>query len=231
MKQAQHIYQLGLAFPRELQCQVDWLVTWRRVAGGLSPAHQQALRRYLGDLGIGGKKVGKRLNAQVEHEGWRLLASLEHITGTTRTAIGSELLRKLKKEPSDSAWLWDLSRLGARIPLYGPLHCVVSAETAAEWIRALLDSSKITHETAAAVVQLGRRVDDRARDISQDVTRFAVSRLKSDGVADDAFLRPLQEYIVPTRLDVVRTLGDSLPVGMELESTSRCLSPIVALMS
>jgi len=121
--------------------------------------------------------------------------------------------------------------MGARIPLYGPLHCVVSAETAAEWIGALLESSEITHETAAAVVQLGRRVDDRARDISQDVTRFAVSKLKSAGAADNAFLCPLQEYIVPTRVEVVRTLGDSLPVGMELESTSRCLSPVIALTS
>jgi molecular chaperone DnaK (HSP70) len=231
MKQAQQIYQAGLAFPRELQCQVDWLVTWRRVAGGLSSAHQQALRRYLADLGIGGKKVVKRLNSQVEHEGWRLLASLEYLTGTTRAALGTELLRKLKKERSDSAWLWSLARLGARIPLFGPLPCVVSPETAAEWIGALLDSSEVTHETAAAVVQLGRRVDDRARDVSQAVTRFAVSKLKSAGVADDAFLRPLEEYIVPTRLDVVRTLGDSLPVGMELESTSRCLSPVVALTS
>jgi DNA-K related protein len=76
---------------------------------------------------------------------------------------------------------------------------VVSAQTAAEWIGALLGSSEVTHETAAAVVQLGRRVDDRARDISQDVARSAVSKLKSAEVADDASLRPLQEYIVPTR--------------------------------
>jgi molecular chaperone DnaK (HSP70) len=231
MKHAQYIYQAGLVFPRELQCQVDWLVTWRRVAGGLSSAHQQAVRRYLGELGIGGKKVAKRLNSQVERDGWRLLASLEHLTGTTRAALGTELLRKLKKEPSDSAWLWSLARLGARIPLYGPLHCVVSAETAADWIAALLDSSEVTHETAAAVVQLGRRVDDRARDVRQDARRFAVSKLKSAGVSDDAILRPLQEYIFPTRLDVVHTLGDSLPVGMELESTSICLSPILALTS
>jgi hypothetical protein len=108
---------------------------------------------------------------------------------------------------------------------------VVPAETSADWIAALLDLPELTHETAATVVQLGRRVDDRARDISQDVARFAVSKLESAGVADDDFLRPLQEYIVPARLDVVRTLGDSLPVGMELESTSVCLSPVVALAS
>jgi hypothetical protein len=231
MKGARRIYQAGLAFPGDLQCQVDWLVAWRRIAGGLSSAHQQELRHYLANLGIGGKKISKRLNAQLEHEGWRLLASLEHLPGTTRAALGSELLRKLKREPSDSAWLWSLARLGMRIPLYGPLTCVVPAETVAGWIAALLDSSKVTHETAAAVVQLGRRVDDRARDISHDVTLPAVSKLKSAAVADDAFLRPLQECIAPARSDVVRALGEPLPIGMELESTSKCLSPVVALIS
>jgi len=231
MKEARRIYQEGLAFPQELQCQVDWLVAWRRIAGGLSSAHQQQLRRYLEDLGIGTKKISKRLNSQVEHEGWRLLASLEHLSGTTRGALGSELVRKLERKPSDSAWLWSLARLGVRIPFYGSLNCVVSAETAASWIAALLDSPEITHETASAVLQLGRRVDDRARDISQDVTRSAVSRLKSAAAADDVFLRPLQECLIPTHSDVVRTFGEPLPTGMQLESTSRCLSPVVALIS
>jgi len=220
-----------LAFPQDLQCQVDWLVAWRRITGGLSSAHQQELRHYLENLGIGGKKISKRLNSQVEHEGWRLLASLEHLPGTTRRALGSELLRKLKKEPSDTAWLWSLARLGMRIPLYGQLNCVVPAETAADWIATLLDSSKLTHQTAAAVVQLGRRVEDRARDISHDVALSAVSKLKSAAAADDAFLRPLREYIAPTHADVVYTLGERLPIGLELESTSKCLSPVGALIS
>ena len=231
MKDARRIYQVGLAFPQDLQCQVDWLVAWRRVAGGLSSAHQQELRHYLENLGIGGKKTPKRLNSQVEHEGWRLVASLEHLPATTRAALGSELLRKLKREPSDAAWLWSLARLGMRIPVYGPLNCVVPAETAAGWITALLDSSEVTHATAAAVVQLGRRVGDRVRDIGQDVTLSAVRKLKSAAVADDACLRPLEESIAPTRSDVVYALGEALPTGMELESTSKCLSPVVALIS
>jgi hypothetical protein len=229
--QARRIYQVGLAFPRELQSQVDWLVLWRRIAGGLSAAHQQELRNYLGDLGIGRKKPGTRLNSQLEHDGWRLLASLEHLPGGARAALGSELLRKLKKEPSDSSWLWSLGRFGVRIPLYGSLNCVIPAETAADWITALLDLRELTHETACAVVQLGRRVDDRTRDISQEVVRSTIARLKSAGVADDAFLRPLQEYIVPVRADVVRTFGEPLPKGLELESTANCLSPVTALTS
>jgi len=226
---ARRIYQAGLAFPRELQCQVDWLVLWRRIGGGLSSAHHQELRNYLGDLGIGRKKPGTRLNSQLEHDGWRLLASLEHLSGATRAALGGELLRKLRKEPSDSGWLWSLGRFGVRIPLYGSLSCLIPAETAADWIAALLDLRELTHETASAVVQLGRRVDHRTRDISQDVVRSAVARLKSAGVADDIFLRPLHEYIAPVRADVARTFGESMPKGLELESTANCLSSVAAL--
>jgi hypothetical protein len=89
--QAGRIYQVGLAFPRELQSQVDWLVLWRRIGGGLNSVHQQELRNYLGDLGIGRKKPGTRLNSQLEHDGWRLLASLEHLSSSgenPQTAAG-----------------------------------------------------------------------------------------------------------------------------------------------
>ena len=231
MIQVRRIYQAGLAFPRELQCQVDWLVLWRRIGAGLSSAHHQELRNYLGDLGIGRKKPGTRLNAQLEHDGWRLLASLEHLSGTTRAALGSELLRKLRKEPSDSGGLWSLGRFGVRIPLYGSLSCLIPAQTAADWITALLDLRELTRETASAVVQIGRRVDHHTRDISQDVVRSAIAKLKSAGVADDVFLWPLREYASPTHADVVRTFGESLPKGLELESTVNCLSSVTALTS
>jgi uncharacterized protein DUF3731 len=229
LSQARRIYSAGLAFPRELQSQVDWLVMWRRIAGGLGAAHQHELRNDLGDMGIGRKKPGTRLNSQVEHDGWRLLASLEHLSGATRAALGSELLRKLRKEPSDSGWLWSLGRFGARIPLYGSLSCVVPAEIASEWTAALLELRELTPETASAILQLGRRVEDRARDISPDVARSAVAKLKSAGVADDALLRPLLEYGAPVRADVLRTFGEPLPKGLELESTANCLSPVPAL--
>jgi hypothetical protein len=229
--QARRIYQGGLAFPRELQSQVDWLVLWRRIGGGLSSAHQHELRNYLGDLGIGRKKAGTRLNPQLEHDGWRLLASLEHLSGATRAALGSELVRKLRREPSDSGWLWSLGRFGVRIPLYGSLSCLIPAETAVDWITALLNLPELTHETASAVVQLGRRVDHRTRDITQDVVQSAIAGLKSAGVADDIFLRPLHEYVAPVRADVVRTFGEPLPKGLELESTANCLSSVTALTS
>src|SRR5438128_11918828 len=74
---------------------------------------------------------------------------------------------------------------GCASPLYGALSCVIPAETAADWITALLDLRELTHETASAVVQLGKRVDHRTRDIGRDVVRSAIAELTSAGVADD----------------------------------------------
>ena len=41
MTQARKIYMAGLVFAKEVQCQVEWLVLWRRVAGGLNAGQQQ----------------------------------------------------------------------------------------------------------------------------------------------------------------------------------------------
>jgi hypothetical protein len=227
--QMRKLYQMGLAFHSNPQNQVNWLVLWRRIAGGLGAAHQHEIRNYLGGIGIGRKKPGTRLNPQVERDAWRLLASLEHLSGATRAALGLELLRKLKKEPTDGAWLWSVGRFGARIPLYGSLTCVVPAETAAEWIKQLLGLREITHETANAVVQLGRRTDDRTRDVGEEAVKSAARQLELADITDDAIMQRLTEFIPPDRTDVARTFGEAFPKGLRIQSTAACLSPVGAI--
>jgi molecular chaperone DnaK (HSP70) len=229
MNLLRRIQQAGLVFRDSLQNQVDWLVLWRRVSGGLAAAQQNELRNYLGALGIGkALKKGPRLNAQMEREGWRLLASLENLSGVTRAALGNELLRKLKKEPGESAWLWSLGRFGARVPLYGALTCVTPRETAEQWVTAIVDAKEIASEAAATVVQLARLTGDRSRDLSEAVREHAIARLRGTG-PDEPLLAPLQSLVVPTRGDVSRTFGEPLPRGIVLESTTDCLSPVSAI--
>ncbi len=227
MSRMRTLYQSGLAFAANLQNQINWLVLWRRISPGLSAAHQHEIRNYLGGIGIGRKKPGTRLNSQLERDGWRLLASLEHLSGSTRAALGAELLRKLKNEPSEGAWLWSLGRFGARVPLYGSAACVVPTATAEEWIQFLLDLAEVRHETASPIVQLGRRTDDRMRDISDEVRNLALIKLRA--VADEPLLRCLTKFVVPDRSDVSRAFGEPLPKGIELHSTADCLSPVSAI--
>ncbi|HEU0176781.1 MAG TPA: Hsp70 family protein, partial [Blastocatellia bacterium] len=216
ISQARKIYMAGLTFPRELQCQVEWLVLWRRVAGGLNANQQNELfHRHKMALGVGGKKLNGRLNTQVEREGWRLLASLEHLPSPTREALGKELLIKVKGQPTNQSFLWSLGRLGARIPLYGPLNCVIPAEVAAQWMKSLLRLDELTPDVASAVVQLGARTNDPHRDVDTDARWEAMVKLNEVGLTG-ALIESLREYVPPGRNDAVRIFGESLPEGLRL---------------
>jgi molecular chaperone DnaK (HSP70) len=216
INQARRFYMTGLAFPSDLQCQVEWLVLWRRVAGGFNAGQQHELyQKYASLLGAGKKKTGGRQNSQVEHEGWRLLASLEHLPAPVRAAMGEDLLVKIKKEPDDKAWLWSLGRLGARIPLYGPLNCVVAVETASEWLKFLLDLPEFTVETASAVVQLGSLTNDPLRDIDGELRQGAIARLSKAQTSEDLG-RALLQYTPPAPADAMRIFGESLPEGLRI---------------
>ncbi|HVG21403.1 MAG TPA: Hsp70 family protein [Blastocatellia bacterium] len=216
MTQARKIYLAGLAFPKDIQCQVEWFVLWRRVAGGLTAGQQIELyQRLLSALGIGGKKQGGRLNTQIEHEGLRLLASLEHLPAQTRVGLGRSLLARIKEKPANKGYLWSLGRLGARIPFYGPLNSVVPADTAAEWIKALLNLPEMTTDAASAVVQLGARTEDAGRDVSDALRDKAIARLAQAGIPDD-LIESLRAYVPPARSDAQRIFGESLPEGLRL---------------
>ncbi len=216
INQARRVYLAGLAFPNDPQCQVEWLVLWRRVVGGFNAGQQRELYQKYGSLlGVGGKKTGGRLNAQVEHESWRLLASLEHLPVSERVSLGEQLLARIKKEPGDKASLWSLGRLGARIPLYGPLNSVVGVQTASKWLQALLDLPEFTAETASAIVQLGSRTDDRLRDIDDDLRQKAIARLEAAGTSPE-LTRGLHQYVPPEQADAMRIFGESLPEGLRI---------------
>jgi hypothetical protein len=218
----------GPAFPRDVQNEAEWLILWRRVAGGVNASQQQELyRKYAAMLAVG-KKKRPRLNSQIEHEGWRLLASLEHLHGSTRAALGDELLSRIIKDPTDTGWLWSLGRVGSRIPLYGPLACIVASEKAAEWLKAMLDLPAMTSEAAYAIAQLGRRTGDSLRDVSEVLREEAISRLTEAGLGDE-YLPMLHKFIPPDRSDVARMLGESLPKGLRLVSSAECLLSITAL--
>jgi hypothetical protein len=181
-------------FADDLQCQVELLVLLRRIAGGINASEQQALYRKL--IGRADLRKKGRVNRQLEYERWRLLASLEHLLGSDRASLGDEVLSKIRKEPENAIWLWSLGRVGARIPLYGPLHSVVTPEIAREWLKVLLDLSAFTAATASAIALIARRTEDRSRDIDDAIRERTLSRLIAIGV-DEEIIQLLSKY-VPT---------------------------------
>jgi hypothetical protein len=213
-----------LVFADDLQCRAELLVLLRRIAGGISASEQQALyRKY--KRHVGNQKKG-RLNRQLDHEEWRLVASLEHLSGTTRASLGQELLAKIRKEPGDAIWPWALGRLGARIPLYGPPHSVVAAEVAGEWLEALLDFST-SATIVSSIALIARRTDDRSRDIDEAIRDQAISRLVGLGIGEETILL-LSKYVPPEQADAVRSFGESLPPDLQLVSSANCLLSVPA---
>lgn len=220
-------------FTDDLPCQVETLVMLRRVSGGISASQQQMLfKKYERLVGLGGRpgKKRARVNRQLEHEAWRLMASLEHLPASTRGPLGNALLAQIRKNPDDAIRLWSLGRLGARVPLYGPLHSVVPAEVAGEWAEALLNLSVFTAATAFAIVMLARCTDDRSRDLDDGIRGQAASRLAALGIAGE-LAQLLSKYVPPERADAVRSFGESLPPGLQLTSSSSCLLSVPALHS
>jgi hypothetical protein len=217
----------NLVFFDHLQCQVAAAVLLRRIAGGVNASEQQTLyRKYASASG----SKNKRGNRQLEYERWRLLASLEHLLGGTRALLGNEVMAKIKREPGDAMWLWSLGRLGTRVPLYGPLHSVVSAEIAGEWLKALLNLPTFTAVTTSAIVPVARRTDDRSRDIDEVIREQTISRLMALGIGEET-IQSLSKYVPPERADAVRSFGESLPPGLQLVSSSNCLLSVPAFHS
>jgi hypothetical protein len=203
------------------------LVLLRRIAGGINASEQHALYRKHKSL-PGSKK--KRINRQLEYEKWRLLGNLEHLQGSIRASLGNELVAKIRKEPGDAIWLWSLGRMGARIPLYGPLHSVVEPEIAGHWLKALLDLSTLKAAADSAIVLIARRTDDRSRDIHEAIREQTISRLMALGIGEET-IQVLSKYVPPERADAVRTFGESLPPGLQVSSSSSCLLSLPALHS
>ncbi|HEX7318246.1 MAG TPA: Hsp70 family protein [Pyrinomonadaceae bacterium] len=213
---ARKVYHEGLYFEKDVQCQVEWVILWQRVAGGLNAGQQLELyERHKGLLGVGGKKAKGRINRQVEREGLLLLASLEHLPSSIRVELGEDLLARIEEEPGNKSFTWALGRLGARVPFYGPLNCVVSPEAAARWAASLLALPELTAHVATAVSQLAARTDDPLRDVEPDFRQEAVRRLAEAGAAEEV-LEALRTHIPRSRAAAVRIFGESLPEGLRL---------------
>jgi molecular chaperone DnaK (HSP70) len=208
-------YAAGLAFPRDTQAQVEWLVLWQRVAAGFTASQQQELaRRMTGMLGLGAKK-GTRLNPQMLREAWRLLANLERLDAAQRAKLGEDAVAQLEREPTANAFAWTVGRFGARTPAYGPLSSVVAPQAVDRWLDAMLALKRLTAETAAAMVQMAALTGDPVREVSDPIRERVRQRLADEGIFEEA-TTPLREIVPPERLDRARLFGDALPEGLRI---------------
>ncbi|HMG24783.1 MAG TPA: hypothetical protein VK607_25775, partial [Kofleriaceae bacterium] len=217
------VFNENLAHPRSEPGKLAWWIAWRRIAGGLAKGQQDQIFDRLARLLLPNPLQAKKLtearpSKQELAEMWRAVASLERLAVGNKLKLGEELLRRLepRKGREDAVHLWALSRLGARVPLYGPLNAVIAPGKVADWLAQLCAWDWPEPDKAAfPLAQLGRRTGDRARDLD-DATRArlaAVVRAMPGG--DRAAVLVEQVVELEAREERV-ALGDTLPAGLKL---------------
>jgi hypothetical protein len=219
IRQIIKIYQGGVIFPRDLQCRVEWWILWRRVVGGLNEKQQMALFRDLFPLLLSEKKSGKkhrRVTPQERAEMWRTLANLERLPINHKEEIGKALIKQMGTCRGEGLNMWVLSRIGTRIPLYGPLNSVVPARTVTDWIEQTLKAPwKKPAQTAFSVVQMASFTGDRERDIEPSLRDRIRERLQ--GLEDgERLAQRLCEMVPLNASEQDRVFGEGLPGGLHL---------------
>lgn len=208
-------------------CRTESWILWRRIAGGLGAGQQRAVaeplvssirtlhRRLTGGRGRGGDVS---YSPQESVELWRLLGSLELLSVPLKIELGKmvlDLLPKPKQRPARSALAWTLGRLGARVPVYGPLNRIVPADVASEWLRSLMKQRAVDSADPFAAMELARRTDDRYRDVTEKLRRDVESWLEQHE-APSHFIELVRDGGQLDQDDQGQVFGESLPVGLRI---------------
>lgn len=207
-------------------CRVEWLILWRRIAGGLAAGQQRALadplialvRPAVASKGGKSRKPDFAAGSHEAAEVWRLLGSLELLSVSSKIELAEALLELVAREKVGAvrdAGIWALGRLGARVPMYGPLNTVVPSERAERWIATLIDSKLPPEALAFSIVQMARRTGDRYRDIAESrrervlawLDRLDVPAHYRELVAEGGQLQEEEQGLM---------FGESLPRGLRV---------------
>jgi len=217
------VFNENLAHPRSEPGKLAWWITWRRIAGGLAKGQQDQIFDRLARLLLPNPLQAKKLtearpSKQELAEMWRMVASLERLPVGHKLKLGDELMRRLepRKGREDAVHLWALSRLGARVPLYGPLNAVIAPARISDWLTQLCAWDWPEPDKAAfPLAQLGRRTGDRARDVDDAVRARLAATVRALPGGDRAAVLVEQVVELEAREERV-ALGDTLPAGLKL---------------
>jgi hypothetical protein len=217
------VFNENLAFPKSEPGRLAWWIAWRRIAGGLAKGQQEQIYDRVAQLLLPSPKQAKKLaelkpSKQELAEMWRAVASMERLPIPHKVKLGDELVHRMdaRKGREDPVHLWALSRLGARVPLYGPLDAVVPPSKVREWLAVLVAWDWPEPDKAAfPLAQLGRRTGDRTRDLDDATRTQLADMLRRLPGGERAAVLVEQVVALEAREERV-ALGDTLPAGLKL---------------
>lgn len=196
------------------QCVTEWRVFWRRVAGGLEAGQQQTLA----DPVLSELRASKPGRAGTDAEVFRLLASLERLSVSRKIEFGKSAAAWFGSEKAASlrpVLAWSLGRVGARVPLYGPLNGVVPPEEARPWLEGLLESDLPRAALAFPIAQIARKTGDRFRDLPEAARGRAIGWLERNEAAEH-LVRLVRDGGTLEAEERAAAFGESLPKGLRL---------------
>jgi molecular chaperone DnaK (HSP70) len=206
--------------PRQPEGGADYWITWRRVAGGLNTALQNTLFNRLRPILLPSKsKPPARPPANELAEMWRAAASLERLDVKVKEQLGQVLLKTLRRSPTPPYGFWALTRLGARVLLYGPLNAVVHPQIAESWLDAILDfrpgNDNERKSWLFCLTQLARRSGQRALDVNE-THRQRVLEVLDQHEAPPRWRQMVKEIAEVEGEEGSELFGEALPIGLRL---------------
>jgi hypothetical protein len=209
-----------LRHPRAVQCRAEWWNLWKRIAGGLTTRQQEHLLEQVGPwLLRRGKTRGSRPGPQELREMWQAVGSCERLAASVRADLGAVLVEATERGRATDQELWALARVGARIPVHGPLNCVVPRDAAASWVERLLRAEWPRPEsTAFALAQIARATGDRERDLDPALRERVARRVETTPHGARA-ARLVREPVPLEAREEARLLDEALPAGLRLRET------------
>ncbi|MBI9086764.1 MAG: hsp70 family protein [Desulfobacterales bacterium] len=199
------------------QVRTEWWILWRRVAAGLRPGQQRQIVQDLSSVLMPGKGGGVKIAPQQRLEMWMAVSNLELLQPADKVKWGRHLLAEIHPKRSKPQQLWSLSRIGARLLLYGSADRVVPATEAEKWCDGLMEKNwRNPVPVGMALAQMARKTGDRTRDLSP----AAMARIGGWLAVHPklAHLCELLEQVVALQSNEAQTVfGESLPRGLILK--------------
>ncbi|MCE2984088.1 MAG: hsp70 family protein [Parachlamydia sp.] len=216
MKELWKIILNDLKTAKNLESQIQRLICYRRIAGGLSKGQQMQLAGELLST-LFDKKTGKlalvrKGDKYFFSEKIRALAALERLEIPQKVKLGQALMEKITKQEGDEHDFWALGRVAARHLVYGSAGQVIPKETCAKWVSDLLHVKQEEKPYAAfAFKQMAKKTPHRELNMDDELIKkiyAACPSLKENERVEEA---PL------SRIEQEQLFGENLPPGLLLE--------------